>query len=176
MKLKVFPSNELQQECKELDPEHFDVACDDFYDADFLRVLHNGAALAAPQVGLLERWWVMPFDDEESCAIVNPVVTVPTSGPKINLSEGCLSLPRQKATVKRWPSVKVSGLRIFFNRIQDEPPKIVAFEETWTGHRAQIAQHEMDHLDGLLYTHLLPSSERSRIHGTVRKLKVQGKL
>lgn len=173
MKLEIFPSKALSSVCDRVEDVITDLV-PDLHDADFLRVLHHGAGLAANQLGILEQWWVMPYDEVRSCAIVNP--TVVGIGQKVEMTEGCLSLPGHAAKVMRYPEARVTGVRVVLSGPADEPEKYEDFDEVWTGIEAQLAQHEFDHLNGKLYTHLLSGANRSRIHGEVRKAKIQRKI
>jgi peptide deformylase len=182
MNLKIFPSSSLSAISSNI--TDFQDAVPEFMDADFLRIAYHGAGLAANQVGLLENWWVMPYGDGESVAIINP--TVEGIGKKVEVLEGCLSLPGHNAKVWRHPEARVVGVRMFLDRPLVEAggayvnlhdaKEFTVFDEVWTGFEAQLAQHEFDHLNGKLYTSLLSGAERSRIHGEVRKAKIQGKV
>lgn len=175
MKLQIFPSNSLKEVAKPVDIESVDI--DEFVadamDADFLRVAHRGAAIAATQVGLPESWWVQSTDDGHgSIAVVNPSVSPIVSDGQSVMMEGCLSLPGYYSKVKRWNRVRVVGHRV---DLLNPNPSFEPMDEEWVGLDAQIAQHEFDHLIGILYTQLISSAERSRIQGAVRKAKINGK-
>jgi peptide deformylase len=75
------------------------------------------------------------------------------------MEEGCLSLPEIWAKTPRFPSVKVSGINI-----QGEPVEIEA-----TGLLAQVMQHEIDHLDGLVYIDRLDASARKTAMAALRE-------
>lgn len=174
MKLQVFPNPILKQVCGPVlwDRNSDGLFLSDLHDADFIRVAHKGAAIAAPQVGLAERWWVQGGGDGPPFALINPeVIPVRADGQSVML-EGCLSLPGHYSKVKRWNRVRVTGLMIPLSA-NSEP---VSIDEEWVGVDAQIAQHENDHLVGILYTQLIPSAERSRIQGAVRKDRINGKI
>ncbi|HSL30428.1 MAG TPA: peptide deformylase [Anaerolineales bacterium] len=111
-----------------------------------------GVGLAAPQIGLSERIIVIEYyereQDEEKedapkrvWALVNPEI-VKTSDEMLMGVEGCLSIPGLVGEVERHASVQVRGL----NR-HGQPVKIKA--EGWL---ARIFQHEIDHLNGVLFT------------------------
>lgn len=99
----------------------------------------DGAGLAAVQVGVLRRV-VLVYTDDEMIELINPVI-VETDGEQID-PEGCLSVPEVYGTVSRPYTVTV--------RAQDRFGK----EFTITGHglRARAFCHELDHLDGGLFT------------------------
>lgn len=99
----------------------------------------NGAGLAAPQVGILRRVVVVDVGDE-ILELVNPVI-VEASGEQEG-PEGCLSVPGKWGIVKRPNVVKV--------RAQDRNG--VWFEAEGQELVARAFCHELDHLDGRLYT------------------------
>ena len=101
----------------------------------------NGAGLAAPQVGILRRVCVvMDEDTEEYIELVNPEI-VSQSGEQTGL-EGCLSVPGQWGIVTRPNIVRV--------RAQDRDGNW--FEAEGEGLTARCFCHELEHLDGHLYT------------------------
>jgi len=106
-----------------------------------------GVGLAAPQVSAPLRVIVVEFnesEDEEAppklYLVINPKITRSSSDQEI-ATEGCLSIPRIVGDVERPVSVTVKG----FNR-RGQPLKIKA-----SGWLARIFQHEVDHLDGVLF-------------------------
>jgi len=111
-----------------------------------------GVGLAAPQIGLSERLIVVEYferaEDEENeeapkkvWAVLNPEI-IKASEEKLMGVEGCLSIPGLVGEVERHASIQVKGL----NR-HGKPTKIKA--EGWL---ARIFQHEIDHLNGVLFT------------------------
>ena len=103
------------------------------YDAD-------GVGLAAPQVGILKRIFVIDIGDEEGLMVfINPEI-LETSGSQID-DEGCLSVPGESCEVERPNYVKVKA----FNEKGEE------FILEAVGLLARAVLHENDHLDGVLY-------------------------
>ena len=113
-----------------------------------------GVGLAAPQIGLSERLLVIEYhereEDEENedapkkvWAVLNPEI-VKASEETIIGVEGCLSIPGLLGEVERHAEVHVKGL----NR-HGKPMKVKA-----KGWLARIFQHEIDHLNGVLFTDL----------------------
>ncbi len=107
----------------------------------------NGIGLAAPQVGVLQRLFVVevPEDEEneqprETYILFNPEI-VKGRGEQIGY-EGCLSIPGYIGEVARREQIVVQGL--------DENGKPVRMKVE--GYLARVFQHEIDHLDGVLYT------------------------
>jgi peptide deformylase len=107
----------------------------------------NGVGLAAPQVGVLQRFFVaeLPEDEEknlprETYILFNPEI-VKGSGEQIGY-EGCLSIPGYIGEVARQERVTVEAL--------DERGRSVRYK--MEGYMARVFQHEIDHLDGVLFT------------------------
>lgn len=106
----------------------------------------NGVGLAAPQVGRNERLIVVKVFRDRSLKtytnviMINPVVTF-LGDKKEVAEEGCLSLPRVSAQVERYFS-----LRVTFQDVKDKT-QILELH----GWNARIVQHEVDHLDGILF-------------------------
>ncbi|KXG75983.1 peptide deformylase [Thermotalea metallivorans] len=99
----------------------------------------DGVGLAAPQVGILKRIIVIDVG-EGVIEMINPVI-IETSGEQIE-AEGCLSIPGVTGDVKRPEKVKVQGLNRQGKRI----------EVIGEGLLARALCHEIDHLDGILFT------------------------
>ena len=109
----------------------------------------NGAGLAAPQVGVPLRVVIFGvtanprYPDIEpvpDTVLINPVLT-PLSDEMEEGWEGCLSVPGMRGWVPRYRRLMYSGL--------DEHAS--KFERTVDGFHARVVQHEVDHLDGVLY-------------------------
>ncbi len=107
----------------------------------------NGVGLAAPQVGVPLRVIVLQMPDEELVAIINPEL-VKSDGEQ-EVTEGCLSIPGYFGEIKRSASVTVKGR----NR-QGKAIRIKA-----TGLKAEALEHELDHLNGVLYIDHLESQD-----------------
>ncbi len=109
---------------------------------DMLETMYDGegVGLAAPQVGVLRRLFVMDVDDDNGAMVfVNPDIK-DVKGEQEGM-EGCLSIPDLYGVVKRPMEVLVSA--------QDEDGK--PFEVSLTGLGARCVCHECDHLDGILF-------------------------
>lgn len=109
-----------------------------------------GVGLAAPQVAIPLRLIVIEYSDEEDenapkklYVVANPEI-VETSEEKVLGIEGCLSVPGLIGEVERYETVTVKGL----NRL-GKPFKLKA-----SGWLARIFQHEIDHVEGIVYTDL----------------------
>jgi peptide deformylase len=115
-----------------------------------LEATPNGAGLAAPQIGVSLRAIAVKFEDKIR-VVINPEI-VERSEEEVEGDEGCLSIPGWYGPVMRSQRVTVRGLGR-----TGKPTKIKA--EEW---EARIFQHEVDHLDGVLFTDRL--TDRSRLH------------
>jgi peptide deformylase len=108
----------------------------------------NGVGLAAPQVGVLQRLIVIsiPADldyegsPEFNAVLVNPEIAK-CSGEQIG-EEGCLSVPGWYGDVKRYYAVTVRGRDVYGKEVRIKA-------EGWP---ARCLQHEIDHLDGIIFT------------------------
>jgi len=145
MTILKFPSPELFQVCKEVTvfgPE-LKVLLDSMWDT---MIANNGMGLAANQVGLSFRMFVMIGPEGERLYIVNPKI-VQKSIVSANLEEGCLSAPGEKLTLEeRADWVKVE--------YQDETG--TKHEKVFKRIHSVCVQHETDHLNGK--THLQSES------------------
>jgi peptide deformylase len=100
---------------------------------------HHGVGLAANQIGLNLSIFIAE-DKNKILTFINPKI-IKFEGEKILLEEGCLSLPGIWGKIKRYPKVEVEYVDLFGKK-----RKIKA-----KGLLAQIIQHEMDHLNGILF-------------------------
>jgi peptide deformylase len=109
----------------------------------------NGAGLAAPQIGVPVRVVIFGvksnprypgIDDVPDTVLINPVLT-PLSDEVEEGWEGCLSVPGMRGWVPRFLRLKYSGFDEHGQR----------FEREVAGFHARVVQHEVDHLDGVLY-------------------------
>lgn len=104
---------------------------------------NEGVGLAAPQVGILKRVIVMDVGDEHGLIeLVNPEI-ISTSGEQIG-PEGCLSIPGLQGDVRRPMNVTVKGQDRNGNEVIIEGKELLA----------RCIMHEVDHLNGVLFTDL----------------------
>jgi peptide deformylase len=102
---------------------------------------YSGIGLAAPQVHASVRLVLLALDPEDGFEVwINPVLT-PEDDTLLTTEEGCLSIPGLRGDVTRPATINVTGL--------DQNGE--AFSRRLTGFPAVVAQHECDHLDGVLY-------------------------
>jgi peptide deformylase len=126
---------------------------------DMVETMYNqiGIGLAAPQVGIPYRLLVMDDGKGGARALINPIIT--GRGGSVVDEEGCLSLPGIFGDVERskWVTVQTT----------DEDGKPIDFEAQ--GLLARVVQHEMDHLDGVLFIDHLSPVTRDRIKKKIQK-------
>ena len=130
--------------------------------ADMTETMYDevGIGLAAPQVGISLRLIVVADEEGRGVqALLNPAVV--DRGGEATGEEGCLSIPGVFAPVTRSAWVKIEA--------QDVSGRPLALRAT--GLRARVLQHEIDHLDGVLFIDRVDPVTRDRIK---RKIKKEG--
>jgi len=128
--------------------------------ADMIDTMYDeaGIGLAAPQIGTSLRVIVVSDDEgREARPLVNPVIV--EQGGAVTAEEGCLSLPGIFAPVTRAQWVKVEA-----TDLEGRPASLTA-----RGLPARVFQHELDHLDGVLFIDRLDPVARDRIKRRIRK-------
>jgi peptide deformylase len=167
MKLPIIAYGDpvLKKVATDIEPEEYPnikKLIDDMFETMYAA---HGVGLAAPQVGLSMRLFVIdatPFaDDEEALKDFKKVFinarVLDESGETWAFNEGCLSIPEVREDVYRNKNVRLS--------YYDEEWK--HHEETFTGLAARVIQHEYDHIEGKLFTDYL---------SPIRKRLIQKKL
>lgn len=128
-----------------------------------LMYTHVGVGLAACQVGLLQRFFIMNVTGKKGDGIeevfVNP--TLSKFSGSASLEEGCLSQVGIKALVQRPAVCWIDAWDLHGNKISRE----------LGGMSARIAQHEVDHLDGRLFTDRLSVSQQIRVKAQMKSLE-----
>lgn len=122
----------------------------------------EGVGLAAPQIGVSRRVIVVDprLNDVEPFVLVNPMIL--EYGPERERDEeGCLSIPGLREIVERSAFVVVEGLDLDF-----EPVRIEA-----EGLLARVLQHEVDHLDGILFIDRVSPLKRKMLLNRWQKVK-----
>lgn len=105
-----------------------------------------GVGLAAPQIGLSQRLVVIEYAEDEaekpkSFALINPEIIKTSDETELGI-EGCLSIPNLVGEVERFSSITVKAQNKFGKSIRVKA----------SGWLARIFQHEIDHLEGILFT------------------------
>ncbi len=132
LRYKSKPLRRVDAELRQTVREMFDL----MYEA-------RGVGLAANQVDLPVRLFIVNLEAEpgkgEEMVFLNPVVTRPKG--QVEMEEGCLSLPGLYARVRRPERVHISAFNLAGQEI----------EADLEGMLARVVQHELDHLDGVLF-------------------------
>jgi peptide deformylase len=128
LRLKCKPVKEVTESIRSLIDDMFET----MYASD-------GVGLAAPQIGILRRIAVIDDTQGNKIALINPVIT--SFEGEQTCTEGCLSLPGYQGEVVRAKKIHVEAI--------DLNGKPVSFDAE--DFFAVVCQHEIDHLDGVLY-------------------------
>lgn len=151
----------LRKKCKkvkEIDENFFSIT----NDMEDLMNEMDGVGIAAPQVGINERFFLAKLhNDKENGGVIklfiNPII-IATGEEMVNGQEGCLSIPDHFGTVPRYKSITV----LYFNGRE-------ALTETYIDFDARIIQHEYDHLEGILYKDKSPDFRKYEMESKVIK-------
>ena len=135
--------------------------------ADMFETMYaeDGVGLAAPQIGVSERILVIDTREEGTSpiALVNPVI-LEASEETEKADEGCLSLPGLNDVVERSARVVVNGLD------PDGRPQQIEAE----GLLSRALQHEIDHIDGILFIDRVSPLKRQMLLKKWKKVKPEG--
>lgn len=122
----------------------------------------RGAGLAAPQVGWNVRLFILSIPQvgggKKERVIFDPIME-PAGSTKL-MEEGCLSFPMMFGSIMRYDSVRITGMT-------PEGP----IDEIVTDLEAQAVQHEMDHLNGILYIEKMTPADRKRNAFAIKELE-----
>ena len=120
--------------------------------ADMVETMHDapGIGLAAPQVGVPLRLIVIQLPDEPLIVMVNPEIV--KASEEYEVEEGCLSVPGYVGMVKRFQQVVVKGRDLTGKEIRIKAEDLLA----------EAFQHEIDHINGILYVDRLDSPSKLR--------------
>jgi len=145
--IRVFPDPVLRQKAKRVG--NIDGLLQKLID-DMIETMHgcSGVGLAAPQVGVPLRIAVIRIPGEEVITLINPEV-IKRKGERV-VEEGCLSLPGYKGEIRRSMVVKVKGLDRHGKEVRIKAEELLA----------QALEHEIDHLNGVLYIDRLESPDK----------------
>lgn len=135
--------------------------------ADMYETMYNahGVGLAAPQIGLSLRLFVIDADLMHDSikgmkkAFINPQI-IQETGEAWGYEEGCLSIPDVRDKVYRKPDILV---RYFDENWQEK-------EEAFTGLTARVIQHEYDHIQGVLFTDHLSMMKKTLWKGRLNNI------
>ncbi len=154
----LWPDPVLSQKCAPVlaHDDKLRALCDDLLETMYAA---PGRGLAAPQIGVLQRVFVMDTtwkEGERSPRIfINPEVS-DASQSRLTRPEGCLSIPGVTADVERAEAITLAWTALDGS----------IFVERLTGFDAVCAQHEFDHLEGLVTFDRLPGDQRRSIEAS----------
>ena len=126
----------------------------------------HGIGLAAPQIGLSKRLTVIDVsfkkDPADKLVLINPEI-VEREGKQFE-EEGCLSLPEIREKVNRAAKVKVRAQNVEGEWFEVEGEELLS----------RALQHEIDHLDGVLFIDRLSRLKRDLVHRRIKKMQKNG--
>lgn len=171
--IRAFGDPVLRKVGKEIDQDYPDLQnlIENMFDT-----MHaaNGIGLAAPQIGLAIRLFVVdvsPLSSDEDYAhiagelkdfkkvFINAKI-LEEAGEEWKFNEGCLSVPDVREDVKRKATVTIEYLDEKFQKHTD----------TFTDIRARVIQHEYDHIEGILFTDHLSALKKKLVKGKLQKI------
>ena len=146
---------------KEIGPEYVKLA------EELFNMLNTqkGIGLAAPQVGIMERIFVVHVQKDIPRIFINPSI-IETSTETHKFEEGCLSVPGIYADVIRPETVKIQAWNEHGKPFTLEANDILA----------RVILHEYDHLEGILFIDRIPEHKRDRILTKIEKSKNNQKV
>ena len=149
LRKKAAPVEKVDEEIKDLVQRMFDAM-----------EQNSGVGLAAPQIGVSAQVFIalIPGDPPEELILINPKI-VETEG-ECAFEEGCLSVPGVSGTCIRADEVVVEG-----TTLEGKP-----FRKRFTELAARIVQHEIDHLNGILFIDRLNKAKQAIIKTKLKKL------
>lgn len=141
MKIYKLGEDVIRQKCAPVEPSEINDEMRSLF-AEMFETMDeaDGVGLAAPQVGISKRFFVLTADDGIRRVFVNPQI-VATSNELCDYEEGCLSLPGFNESIRRPAKVTCSALNEFGKPFTVEADGLLA----------RIIQHENDHLDGVVF-------------------------
>lgn len=159
LELTIYPNKILTAGNKRVEKERLFVVKHNIEIMERMLQHHDGVGLAAPQVGINMRFFIIRHEDC-NVNIINPDI-VSLSKDKEKDVEGCISLPDILVSVKRSKSVVINYL--------DEKWEVQ--HRTFEGFEARIVQHEIDHIVGILLTHRMNDCDKIKNRHALRNLR-----
>lgn len=168
MEIVLYPAPSLNKKCRAVTPEEIKSGvagewnlADLFARMSATMYAAEGIGLAAPQVGVGLRLFVYDISEDrnEPSIVINPVLSEKRG--TVVEEEGCLSIPRVRAKVKRSAELQLDGLNL-----KGEPVSIHADDLL-----SRVFQHETDHLDGILFIKHLGMASRLMVRRPLNELE-----
>ena len=124
-------------------------------------LIDNGIGLAAPQVGLLIQLIVIDIEDGNArLDLVNPRI-INTSEEIVEAEEGCLSVPGIYAKVKRFANITVEARNLYGETFNFQADQLLS----------RVIQHEIDHLNGILFIDRIDEITKKKFRSELKKIK-----
>lgn len=166
----MYPSLLLNMKCSPVTQVDADRMTPEFVkEVQKVCAYHRGYAVAGPQIGMLRRFFVMsPHSDLRTPDLptlwVNPVVTI-ESPEKSYMQEGCLSIVARKSK-KRFALLSRPTAVVVEHGVEG-----ARVTTACSGLLGRVVQHEIDHLDGVLFIERLSAIDRPKIEDVLREMR-----
>lgn len=161
-KIITYPDEVLRGKCQEI--TNLTAELDQLV-KDMLQTMYQGPGigLAAPQIGISQRLIVVDVSDEctSPITLINPVIAEKEG--QVRSDEGCLSIPGYRDIVDRSAKVLVKGLDISGKEIEVEADGLLS----------RCLQHEIDHLDGVLFVDHLSRIKKEMFRRWVKRQEAE---
>ncbi|QJC29103.1 peptide deformylase [Enterobacteriaceae endosymbiont of Plateumaris rustica] len=159
LKLLYFPNNKLRiiaKPVKRID-DKIKLLIDDMIQTMYIK---KGIGLAATQIGTHKRIIVIDISNKQNNPLIfiNPKLII-IDKTKISNEEGCLSIPLQKHFIFRYKTVKVQAKNLINKNFEIETSNLLSY----------CLQHEIDHLNGILFIDYLSNLKYQRIYQKMEK-------
>ncbi|HNT36448.1 MAG TPA: peptide deformylase [bacterium] len=125
----------------------------------------KGIGLAAPQIGLSQQIIVVDTQEgkNQKLALINPRITACSADDVDTKKEGCLSVPEIEGQVTRPCCIQLVGLTADGQEVQVEAEGLLA----------RVIQHEIDHLNGILFVDRIQGMDREILEGPLKDLALK---
>lgn len=122
----------------------------------------KGIGLAAPQINISKRIFVIDIEmyDGPSLTLINPQI-LSKSSETVPYDEGCLSLPEISGTIHRPSKISVKGITPDAKEVQLDAEGLLA----------RVIQHELDHINGILFIDHLEDYKRKELTSELKRIK-----
>lgn len=160
LKIRKYPDQILKKKCEEVKEVNEEIKKLIFYMIDTMKK-SDGVGISAPQVGISQRIIIVTTENGPK-GFINPKIMEKSKITEVG-QEGCLSLPGIFLNIKRAKEVKIEA-------VEDSGKKIYLKAQ---GLIARIFQHEIDHLDGVLFVGRADFWQRLKIKNKLKNLENQ---
>lgn len=163
LKLVFYPDPKLMERCEDVKPSEITEFAGHIEAMTKIMELNEGIGLAAPQVGIQKRFFLMKMQETDEVRVIfNPEIIKEEEEMALH-QEGCLSFPNLMAPVYRPTKLTAKGLD------QNGEP----FEEEFEGRDARAFSHETDHTLGILFIQRLGQANYEMLRGKLRDMETE---